>query len=266
MHLYRMARGVRNRYWLAPLLFLFTAVTVGCSTAPPAPITRGEAKGAPMAAADLAQSDFNRMATLGMRDNIESLLRLAEKLYRRNPAELRKTSVLPGNSTSNPAGITRDAALAKLRGAIDAGTPWADLQGKRDIAAMSLALGPEFKGDRVAAFIYASADMLTTAHGGKTSFYLIDAIDAQYVYNAARNIEIAAWMLSNRRNAAGQLLLLADEINARERNLSFEREFGKVIGRLDLLAVVMTEKYRRALITYVQNLLGGTFLQFLPVR
>jgi hypothetical protein len=60
--------------------------------------------------------------------------------------------------------------------------------------------------------------------------------------------------------------LLADEITGPERNLSFEREFGKIIGRLDLLAEVATEKYRRAVISYVQNFVGGTFLQFLPVR
>jgi len=228
-------------------------VLAGCASN--APTHRGEAQAAPMAASEVGQSDVNRMATLGMRDNLESLLRLADKLYRRNPAEWRKTSA-----------AGRDAALAQLRVAVDTRTPWPELQGKRDIAALSLALGPDFKGDRVAAFIYASADMLVAAHGGKTSFYLTDSLDAQHIYNAARNIEIAVWMLSNRRNAAGQPLLLADEINERERNLSFEREFGKVIGRLDLLASVLTEKYRRAVITYVQNLLGGTFLQFLPVR
>ncbi len=207
-----------------------------------------------MTSSELAQSDINRMATLGMRDNIDSLLRLADKLYRRNPAEWRK------------AGASREAVLEKLRATIASQAPWPELQGRRDIAALSLALGPDFRGDRVAAFIYASADMLITAHGGRTTFYLTDPLDAQYVYNAARNIEIAVWMLSNRRNAAGQPLLLADEITERERNLSFEREFGKIIGRLDLLAVVLTEKTRRAVITYVQNLLGGTFLQFLPVR
>ena len=112
----------------------------------------------------------------------------------------------------------------------------------------------------------ASADMLVTAHGGKTSLYLLDSLDAQHLYNAARNIEIAVWLLSSRRNAAGQALLLADDISGPDRNLSFEREFGKVIGRLDLLAEVVIEKYRRAVISYVQNLAGGTFLQFLPVR
>jgi hypothetical protein len=248
-------RRIRPARPLSPVLpCLAVLLLAACSINPPAPTPRGEAQGAPMASSELAQSDVNRMATLGMRDNLDSLLRLADKLYRRNPAEWRKT------------GATREAGLEKLRAAMDSRTPWPELQGRRDIAALSLALGPDFRGDRVAAFVYASADMLITAHGNKTTFYLTDALDAQYIYNAARNIEIAVWMLSTRRNSAGQPLLLADEISERERNLSFEREFGKVIGRLDLLAQVLTEKYRRAVITYVQNLLGGTFLQFLPVR
>jgi hypothetical protein len=61
----------------------------GCAT--PAPTTRGETKTAPMTPGQLAQSDVNRMATLGMRDNLDSLLRLADKLYKRNPSEWRKT-------------------------------------------------------------------------------------------------------------------------------------------------------------------------------
>lgn len=241
---------VPSPFLLPGLLALLLA---GCASTALTP--RGEAQTAPITSSELGQSDVNRMATLGMRDNLESLLRLGDKLYRRNPAEWRKTGL-----------ASREAALAQLRSAVESRSPWPELQGKRDIAALSLALAADFKGDRVAAFIYASADMLVTAHGGKTSFYLTDSLDAQYIYNAARNIEIAVWLLSSRRNSAGQPLLLADEISERERNLSFEREFGKVIGRLDLLAVVLTEKYRRAVITYVQNLLGGTFLQFLPVR
>lgn len=220
-----------------------------------APTHRGETPVAPLTSGELAQSDVNRMATLGMRDNLGSLYRLLDKLYRRNPAEWRKTG-----STS------REAAVQRVRSAIDSRTPWPELQGKRDIAALSLALSPDFRGDRVAAFVYASADMLIVAHNGKTDFHLVDSLDAQYIYNAARNIESAVWLLASRRNPAGQPLLLADEISERERNLSFEREFGKVIGRLDLLSEVLTEKYRRAVITYVQSLAGASFLQFLPVR
>jgi hypothetical protein len=72
--------------------------------------------------------------------------------------------------------------------------------------------------------------------------------------------------LSNKEQKPAWSLLMADEITGPQRNLSFEREFGKAIGRLDLLAEVVTEKYRRAVISYVQNFVGGTFLQFLPVR
>lgn len=246
----------RVTFFQAAFVFALAAGLVlltGCSST--APTDKGQAAGAPMASGELAQSDLNRMASLGMRDNLNSLLLLADKLYRRNPSEWRKSG-LP----------TREATVARLRAALDAREPWPDLLGKRDIAAMALALGPDFAGDRVAAFVYASADMLVTAHEGKSDFYLTDSLDAQHIYNAARNIEIAVWMLANRRNAAGQPLLLADEITVTERNLSFEREFGKIIGRLDLVALMMTEKYRRAVITYVQSVVGGNFLQFLPVR
>ena len=242
-----------------PVHALSAAVVLLTACASNAPTDKGVATGNSPETLEFAQSDVNRMATLSMQGNLTSLLLLADKLYRRNPGELYKNSLK--NVTP-----TRESALTRLRSAIDSRTPWPDLQGKRDIQALALALGPDFAGDRVAAFIYATADMLITAHEGKTTLYLTDSLDAQHIYNAARNIEIAVWMLANRRNAAGQPLLLADEITSSVRNLSFEREFGKVIGRLDLLAMMLTEKYRRAVITYVQSIIGSQFLQFLPVR
>ena len=244
-----------TRHVCGAMSALVLSCLAACSSAPPAPTHRGQATGAAVTTSELAQSDVNRMATLAMADNLQSLYLLMDKLYRRNPAEWRKTA--PGG---------RDAAIAAVRRAIESRSPWPALEGKRDVAALSLAMHPDFRGDRVAAFIHASADMLITAHGGRTEFYLTDSLDAQYIYNAARNMESAAWLLSSRRNSAGQVLLLADEINERERNLSFEREFGKLVGRLDLLSEVVTEKYRRAVITYAQNLVGGAFFQFLPVR
>lgn len=232
---------------------LLCAVLAGCASSAPTP--RGEVKGASATAGELAQSDMNRVATLAMQENLDGLIRLLDKLYRRNPAEWRK-----GGAAS------REQAIEQVRNAVALRQPWAPLQGRRDIAALALALAPEFAGDRAAAFIYATADMITTAHGGKTEFFLLDGVDAQHLYNAARNVESAAWLLAQRRNAQGQPLLLADEISAQGRNLSFEREFGKIIARLDLLAALTTEKYRRAAISYVQGIVGGTFLQFLPVR
>lgn len=241
----------RKLFSLLPLSLLCAALLAGCASTP-AP--HGEVKGAEASSREMGQSDSNRVASLAMRANLDSLYLLMSKLYRRNPAEWKKTAA------------SREEAEKKVKQAIEQRQAWPELQGRRDIQAMTLALSPEFKGDRVAAFIDATADMIIVAHGNKIEFFLVDGLDAQHLYNAARNVEIAVWILSSRKNAAGAPLLLSDEIGSEARNLSFEREFGKIVGRLDLMAEFMTERYRRAGISYVQNLLGGSFLQFLPVR
>ncbi len=224
----------------------------GCAS--DAPTTRGQVRGQDFAGAELLQSEGNRIAQNAMRANHRSLLTLADKLYRRNPAEWRKTAT------------TREAALAQVETAMLSGQPWAPLQGRRDVAALSQSLTPDFQGDRVAAFVLACADTIVTAHGGKREFYYLDGVDPQHIYNAARNMEVALWVLNTRRTAQGQLLLLANEIVGENRNLTFEREFGKIIGRLDLLAAYTTERYRRAAISYVQGLLAAPLLAFLPVK
>lgn len=250
-----MARWTRPaRYASHGLTLAAVVLLLGCASS--APTTRGDVQGAPTSRDELVQSELNRVATLAMHDNLQSLMLLADKLYRRNPAQWRA-----GGATS------REQALARIQTAIDLRQAWPALRGKRDIDAMTWAMSPNFQGDRVAAFILATVDMLITAHGDRTSFYLLDNIDPQHIYNAARNVEIAAWILSDRRDAQGAPLLLTNEIDqGGTRNLSFEREFGKIIARLDLLAELSDERMRRAAINYVQSLLGAGLLQFLPVR
>lgn len=243
----------RRRTWAAGTAAWLALGLAGCSA--PAPTPRGEVAGPAPHWGEWAQSDTNRVASIAMRQNLDGLYQLADKLYRRNPGQWRQGSA-PG----------REQALDLLRSAVEQRTGWPPLQQQRDIQALALALSPEFAGDRVAAFIFALADMLIVAHGDKAEFFLLDGLDAQHVFNAARNVEIAVWMLAQRRHAQGGPLLLADEIRPGQRNLSYEREFGKIIARLDLLALVLTEKYRRAVIGYAQGLAGGTFMQFLPVR
>lgn len=200
----------------------------------------------------LVQTDFNRTITIAMRDNLDSLTRLLEKLYRRNPREWRKSEA-PDLET----------AIANGRHAIENGQTPKDLYGLRDIQILSVALDPEYQGDRVAAFVLGLSDMIIQSHDGKTRFYAPDLLDAHRVYNAARNIEVAAWLLSTRSDAQGQPLLLANEISTDATNLSFEREFGQLVGRLDLVANLLDENVRRVGINYMQGLL---FFNFLPVR
>ncbi|MDH1253209.1 hypothetical protein N5C67_11155 [Comamonas thiooxydans] len=242
------ARPLMGRWLLSGLVLCALAA---CSSAP---TNHGEVKGEDFHSRELLQSDSNRMATLAMKENLESLFLIMDKLYRRNPAEWKKTA------------SSREAAMTYVRIAVMERQPWHELQDKRDVAALSQALQPEFAGDRVAAFVHAAADMLITAHGGRTSFTLIDGLDPQHVFNAARNLEIANWILNSRKTPGGKPLLLSNQIAEEGRNLSFEREMGKIIGRLDLVADYTTERYRRSVIGYAQGLLAGPFMQFLPVR
>ncbi len=171
-----------------------------------------------------------------------------EKLYRRNPREWRK-----GNYSS------MDAALAR---AFDARAEFrfAELGNARGADAIMLALKPEYAGDRVFAFGVGLASMVFLAYNGRTEFYLTDSFDPQKLYNSARNIEIAAWKLANARDARGEPLLLSNEIAGDARNLSFERELGKMIAYQDVMAQIAAQRTNRIIRRVVQSLATAVFL------
>ena len=199
----------------------------------------------------LGKTDFDRMADHEIRENIQSLRSLMIKLYKRNPVELKKSTsedaekmvnwVFNGNHNWNFEAIN-------------------NVQGNE---AIYLTFNENFKGDRVLPFIVGIYTMLLKAHGGKKEFYLFDSIDPQLLYNASRNVEIAAWKLSNTKDASGRLFLVANEINAKENNLSFEREFGKIIGRTDFIAFTLSEKMERSITRIIQNLATGILIPIL---
>ena len=198
----------------------------------------------------LVKTDFDRLADVEIRENTQSLKLLMTKLYKRNPHELDK-------STS---GSVEQMVEWVFEG--QHGWQFEAIHNTQDIAAILLAFDPNYQGDRVLPFIVGLQTMLIKAHGGKNEFYLPDTIDPQNVYNAARNVEIAAWKLSNARDQNGKLYLLTNEINDTERNLSFEREFGKIVGRTDLYAIALAEKSQRLITRVMQSLATAFFLPF----
>lgn len=196
------------------------------------------------------KTDMDRLADVEIRENTASLRLLMIKLYKRNPRELRKSSTLNAEEW--------------VRQVFDGRSDWylKAINEAQGTDAIHQALRADFTGDRVLSLTVGLQTMLLKAHGGKTEFYLTDSIDPQSVYNVARNIEITVWKLSNARDDYGQLLLLTNELNDNNRNLSFEREFGKMIGRLDLFAVTLAEKSQRALTRVVQTMATALFLPF----
>lgn len=219
---------MKRRAWLAALPALLLG---GCVTGP----------------GQFVKTDIDRIADLHRREAAASLRRLAEKLYRRNPREWKK-----GGHAS------LEAALAQL-GTMPVGTP-------RGTALILAGLREDYAQDRVAAFVGGLMQMIDDAFDGKTEFFVLDDLDAQKLYNAARNVEIAAWKLANTLRSrpegdlpAGTPLLLSNAMGPIQ-NLSFEREFGRLIGSLDTLSQIVADKTNRTIVKVVQNLATAVFL------
>jgi hypothetical protein len=58
------------------------------------------------------------------------------------------------------------------------------------------------------------------------------------------------------------LYFLTNEVAGKEPNLSFEREFGKMVGRIDLYALTLAEKNQRAITRFTQGFAGKLFIPF----
>ena len=104
--------------------------------------------------------------------------------------------------------------------------------------------------------------MLDLSFNGKNDFYMLDSLDAQKIYNSARNIEIASWLLRSRKHPSGEPMILSYNHKAGTPNRSYERLFGKMIGQQDTLAVIVARKTHRTIKNVVQS--AAKFV-FLPV-
>lgn len=245
--------------WIDRRHFLFAtlAALVGCTreiripAAAPTTGHRPPPERRALQASDFAKSDIDSVAEIHLQESLASIRLLSDKLYRRNPREWRR-----GGYPSVEAAIDR---------AFDPKFAWRfpELGNARSTEALQLAFLPAFSGDRVFAFGVGLGSMVMQAYGNQTEFFLIDQIDPQKLYNAARNIEVAAWKLATARDAQGRLLLLSNDIASDGvQNLSYEREIGKLIALQDSLARVIAERTNRTIRSVVQ---GAALKVFLPL-
>ena len=194
----------------------------------------------------LAKTEIDRVLDTHRAELVAGLRRLAEKLYRRNPREWRK---------AGQSGV--DAALARLfSGTID----FPELEGRREGAAALYAFDPAYQGDRVLAVMAGLLGMVYAAFEHKQEFFVLDDLNEQKLYNCARNVEIAIWKMSSTRDANGAPLLLSNELDPNQPNLSFEREFGRIIGGLDILSKIVADKHGRTVTRLTQSLATAIFL------
>ena len=196
------------------------------------------------------KSDFDRMADYEIRENIESLKILMIKFYKKNPNQLKKS--------------TSDNAEKMTNWVFNGNHNWKfkRINNAQGVDALNQVFDDNFEGDRVLSLIAGLYTMLIKAHGDKKEFYIFDSLDPQKIYNSSRNFEIIVWKLSSKKNNKGQLYLISNEISSSQANLSFEREFGKIIGRTDYFAFTLSEKTERAVTRAIQSFTTGIFLPF----
>lgn len=142
---------------LSRFIFLVCASTLaacaGNGTTPAKPASGG------FDATQLAKTDIDRVAEAHQRDIFQNLKLIAEKLYRRNPRELKK---------SGQASVA--TAIARI---FERQHQWkfAELEGKRGTEAIHIAFRDDYQGDRVLALIAGLASMIQTAFNDKTEFF-----------------------------------------------------------------------------------------------
>ena len=195
----------------------------------------------------LAKSDVDRIADTDRAEVVEGLLLIADKLYKRNPKEWKKGGA-----------VSREAAVERLRQRNS--RSWPEFGGLRERQAAALAFSNAYDGDRVAALVYGLLTMVDAAFEHKEEFYILDSLNETKLYNAARNMEIAVWKLGNDRNQAGELFLLSNELDPANRNLSFEREFGRITRLLDLMAKIVADRNGRTVSRSAQAVATMVFL------
>lgn len=198
----------------------------------------------------MAKTDTNMVFDLQVKTLHEHLHSLMLKLYLRNPAYWRQ----PGIASA-------EEKIKKLYSVSDYIVSHA-LNNTRSVESIKLAFLPEFSGDRVLAFVFGLRTMLDDAYGGRQEFFMLDTLDPQKLYNAARNLEVAAWLLSTERMPDGRLFLVSNELEGEVKNLSFERLFGKMIAIQDANARIVANSTNRV----IKNVLQGVArFVFLPI-
>jgi len=235
------------RHRLAALLLLLTVLSLAACA------TRVGTKGQQENHFDpryLAKTEIDRVVDTNRAELVAGLRRVAEKLYKRNPKEWKKS----GQPSS-------EAALERLfAGRVD----FPELEGRREGAAALYAFNADYQGDRVLALMAGLLGMTYAAFEDKDDFYMLDDLDAQKLYNCARNVEIAVWKLSSTRKGGSdgnnEPLLLSNELDPNNPNLSFEREFGRLIGLLDFLSKVVADKNGRTISRFTQSIATAVFL------
>ena len=198
---------------------------------------------------ELGKSDMGRIYELIVAEQISDTRELMRRLYLQNPDELYK-------------GATAQTIQSRVAHVFSNPPDWSlpELGGATSAEALTMAFSPDYYGDRVLAFVVGVGSMISLSFNNLTEFYALDYVDAQKVYNCARNLEIARWQLINKRQPGGEHYLVSNELSPVNTNLGFDRLMTSMITQQDLAASMMMGKSGRAVNKTLQKMSTAIFL------
>lgn len=179
---------------------------------------------------NLAKTDINIVCEIHMDKAVALLKKLTVKLYKKNPYQLQKSD-----------NQTIDSRLKQIF-ICPLDTKYKELDFKDSNDAILLGFEPEFEGDRIFALMYGLYSMIHKSYNSQCEFFMLDFLNAQTLYNSARNIEIVVWRLKTRKKADGKLFILTNSCKDQVSNLSYERIFGKLISLQDTMASITSRR------------------------
>jgi len=196
----------------------------------------------------LAKGDIDFVADSHRKEAELLLFELMEKLYKRNPRELKKQS--------HP---TINAQINRLKASVYNDQPLL-IDGLEGVELLKQSFDQDFQGDRVFMLIGGVLSMIHKSYGYHLEFFLLDRLDQQKLYNSARNLEVISWRLRTEKAADEQLLLLSTQLTGPTTNLSFERLISKLISMQDMMALIAADGDRRAINGVAQGFAKAVFL------
>lgn len=199
----------------------------------------------------IAKSDIDEVIEVHQQAVMADLKLMMIKLYKRNPDMRHDRNI---RSISESVELTFSRPLNTIY------DEWVRIETPDDIVRM--ALDQRFQGDRVRAYILGIRKMLMASYDNRSEFFYLTNVDQQKLYNSARNLEIAAWLLAERKDADGQPVILSDSVSGEQRNLSYQRLFGQMIATQDNLAKIISQKTGRILKTVIVQ---AASMAFLPI-
>lgn len=234
---------------------LIALVGAGLSGCQP---SAGKVKGKAFSIDSVMKSDLNVLVEVHQRQTLVYLQELTRKLYRRNPRELYKVSGASIDSRlrelfpAGPQSVDQPLHPVAYDTAHAVPLPSVEL--------LNQAFDEAYRGDRVLTLMTGLRNMVMSAYNEQTEFYYLDTpLDPQKFYNSARNVEIVLWRLSHHTRANGQPWLLSNGLGP-EVNLSYERLFGKLIGQLDMMALMVAEQRNIQIKNLMRSVASAVFL------